>query len=114
MNIILICRMKMADNHKLIEEEAPDEIFNDEGQLVASKLETCIFVHCKFHIDPKKPKKLKIQASDVVCSFLGISQRIKSDPRKGNKDVFFCIAHIATPRDAMQGPMLFNFFVCML
>ena len=30
----------MADNHKFMEEEAPDEIFNNEGQLVASKLET--------------------------------------------------------------------------
>jgi hypothetical protein len=97
----------MADDPKLIiEEEAPDEIFTDDGELVASKVETCIYLRCKYH-------RIKIKANDAICDLLSISHKIKNDPRKGNKDIFICIAHIATPINAMQGPMLCNIFVLL-
>jgi hypothetical protein len=85
----------MADNP-----EVPDEIFNNDGQLVASKHEHCIILDCQF--TKKSEPVMKVKANENICDQLQLTDIIKHDPRKGSKDIFLCIAHIAKPSNAMQ------------
>jgi hypothetical protein len=86
----------MADNP-----EVPDEIFNNDGQLVASKHEHCIILDCQF--TKKSEPVMKVKANENICADqLQLTDIIKHDPRKGSKDIFLCIAHIAKPSNAMQ------------
>jgi len=85
----------MADNP-----EVPDEIFNNDGQLVASKHEHCIILDCQF--TKKSETVMKVKANENICDQLQLTDIIKHYPRKGSKDIFLCIAHIAKPSNAMQ------------
>jgi hypothetical protein len=91
---ILISGSIMADI-----QEVPDEIFNN-GELVASKHENCIILDCQFM--KKNEKVMKVKANENICDQLNLTDIIKNDPRKGSKDIFLCIAHIAKPSNAMQ------------
>jgi hypothetical protein len=91
---ILISGSIMADI-----QEVPDEIFNN-GELVASKHENCIILDCQFM--KKNEKVMKVKANENICDQLNLMDTIKNDPRKGSKDIFLCIAHIAKPSNAMQ------------
>ena len=91
---ILISGSIMADI-----QEVPDQIFNN-GELVASKHENCIILDCQFM--KKNEKVMKVKANENICDQLNLMDTIKNDPRKGSKDIFLCIAHIAKPSNAMQ------------
>ena len=91
---ILISGSIMADI-----QEVPDQIFNN-GELVASKHENCIILDCQFM--KKNEKVMKVKANKNICDQLNLTDIIKHDPRKGSKDIFLCIAHIAKPSNAMQ------------
>jgi hypothetical protein len=81
-----------------MERFSPDEIFDDDGQLVASKLEICILTKCHFSFREGKTSRLKVKANWDILKQLNLYEIVRKDTRKGNKDIFLCFGHLHQTR----------------
>jgi hypothetical protein len=80
----------LPDQEKL----APLEVFNEEGELVASKEEICILLKCRYNYRDGRASRLKVKASAEILQQLGLLEWVKRDTRKANKDIYICIGHL--------------------
>ncbi len=72
---------------------APDEIYDEDGQLLASKLESCVLTKCDFNTRDGRMARIKIKANTCILKQLNLLNKVRSDSRKGNKDIFICYGH---------------------
>jgi hypothetical protein len=86
----------VQSNLSLTEEErtAPQEIFNNQGILIASKLKICILSQCNFNSVYGRTERVKVLANDDLLKQLKLNEKVKKDSRKNGKEIFLCIGHL--------------------